>query len=296
MSSFANLKRNAESSLETVRKAANELNSKSYNDDSHEFWKPELDKSGGGFAIIRFLPISSHEKDQSLSSPWVRYYDHGFQGPGGWYIEKCRSTLGEPDPCMESNSVLWESGIEVNKELARTRKRRLHYVSNIYVVKDAKNPENEGKCFKYVYGKKIMERLLQAMNPQFEDDVAFDPFNLWTGANFKLKIRKVDGQINYDLSSFETPGPLSDDDSELERIWKEEYCLSDVIAPEKFKSYDQLKNRLDRVLGGTTNKPVQTPQQKIRDVEEELDSMVQSSSEEEDDDLKFFDNLNLDDD
>ena len=293
MSSFANLKRTAENSLEQVKKAAQDMNSKTYDDDSNEYWKPELDKSGNGFAIIRFLPISSHEKDQKLASPWVKYYDHGFQGPGGWYIEMCRSTINEADPCNESNSILWESGIEANKDIVRTRKRRLHFESNIYVVKDAKNPDNEGRVFRYKYGKKIMERLLQAMNPQFEDDVAFDPFNFWTGANFKLKVRKVDGQINYDLSSFDSPAPLKDNDDELEAIWKQEYCLSDKL--DKIKSYDELKKRLDRVLGNNVQAAPQNAQQKIKEAEKELDDVFSSNGDEEDEDLKFFDNLNLDD-
>ena len=250
MSSFANLKRSSGSSLEKLSKAVESLNSSSYNDGEEVYWKCETDKTGNGYAVIRFLPASSQDGDDAI--PFVKYYDHGFQGPGGWYIEKSLTTIGQNDPVSEHNSSLWNSGIEANKEVARKQKRRLHYVSNIYVVKDPKHPENEGKIFLFRYGKKIMEKITTAMNPQFEDDKPFDPFDFWSGANFKLKIRKVDGYQNYDLSEFDSTGPLFEDDDKMEAVWKAEHSLKEVIDPKNFKSYEELKSKLDRVLGNTS--------------------------------------------
>ena len=218
---------------------------KSYSDET--MWKPELDKTGNGFAIVRFLPTPTDEE-----MPWVSYFDHGFQGPGGWYIEKSLTTLSKKDPVSEYNTQLWNTGIEANKDQARKQKRRLHYVSNVYVVSDPKNPANEGKVFKYRYGKKIFEQLKEAISPQFEDEAAINPFDLrGEGANFKIKIRKVDGYWNYDKSEFDTPAPLFDDESKLNEINTQTYSLSDVISPYEFKSYEELKEKLDRVLGLT---------------------------------------------
>ena len=218
---------------------------KSYSDET--MWKPELDKTGNGFAIVRFLPTPTDEE-----MPWVSYFDHGFQGPGGWYIEKYLTTLSKKDPVSEYNTQLWNTGIEANKDQARKQKRRLHYVSNVYVVSDPKNPANEGKVFKYRYGKKIFEQLKEAISPQFEDEAAINPFDLrGEGANFKIKIRKVDGYWNYDKSEFDTPAPLFDDENKLNEINTQTYSLSDVISPNEFKSYEELKEKLDRVLGLT---------------------------------------------
>jgi len=215
---------------------------KSYQDD--RFWKPELDKSGNGFAIIRFLPTPEGEE-----MPWVSYWDHGFQGPGGWYIEKSLTTLNKQDPVSEYNTSLWNTGVEANKEIARKQKRRLHYVSNIYVVSDPKNPDNEGRVFLYKYGKKIFEQLKEAISPQFEDENAINPFDLREdGANFKIKIRKVDGYWNYDKSEFDKTAPLSDEDT-LTEVFNSVHSLSDIIAPDEFKSYDELKEKLNRILG-----------------------------------------------
>jgi gp32 DNA binding protein like len=289
MSSFANLKRSSSSSLEKLSKAVESLNAPgNYNDGEEKYWKPELDKSGNGYSIIRFLPAPPQDGDDGL--PFVKYYDHGFQGKGGWYIEKSRTTFGESDPLSDYNSELWSSGIEANKDLARKQKRRLHYVSNIYVVKDAKNPENEGTIRLFRYGKKIMEKITQAMNPQFEDEKPIDPFDFWSGANFKLKIRKVDGYQNYDLSEFDSAAPLFDDDDKMEQIWKGEHSLLEVVDPKNFKSYDELKTKLDRVLGLTSpnvsrsNTMEAVKKQKIEEKEDEIDSLMNAKSSDSDDD------------
>lgn len=218
---------------------------KSFGDD--RFWKPEMDKSGNGYAVVRFLPTPEGEE-----MPWATYWDHGFQGPGGWYIEKSLTTLNQQDPVSEFNTQLWNTGIEANKEQARKQKRRLHYVSNILVVSDPKHPENEGKVMLYRYGKKIFEMLKEAISPAFEDEKAINPFDLrGEGANFKIKIRKVDGYWNYDKSEFDSPLPLSKDEDEIESVFKKVHSLSELIAPDQFKSYDELKLKLDRVLGLT---------------------------------------------
>ena len=221
---------------------------KSYVDE--RLWKPELDTSGNGYAVIRFLPAIEGE-----DLPWAKLFSHAFQGPTGqWYIENSRTTLGRgdigKDPASEYNTSLWNSGVETDKEIARKQKRKLSYYSNIYVVSDSKNPHNEGKVFLFRYGKKIFDKLMAAMQPEFEDETPINPFDFWKGANFKLKIRKVDGYWNYDKSEFEAPSAILDDDSAIERIWKEQYSLADFTAPSNFKSYEELKTRLDAVLSG----------------------------------------------
>ena len=246
MVDFAALKKNSKSLSDKLYSEVQKLNApqQTSQQDEDNFWKPEVDKAGNGYAIIRFLPAPGSE-----DLPYVRIWDHGFQGPGGWYIEKSLTTLGQKDPVSEYNSQLWNSGIEANKELVRKQKRRLSFVSNIYVVKDPSHPENEGKVFLFKYGKKIWDKIELAMNPEFEDEEKINPFDLWTGANFKLKIRKVEGYRNYDKSEFEPAAPLSEDDDQLEAIWKQEYPLAEFVDPKNFKSYDELKARLNKALG-----------------------------------------------
>lgn len=216
---------------------------KSFSDDT--MWKPELDKTGNGYAVVRFLPTPEGEE-----MPWVSYFDHGFQGPGGWYIEKSLTTINKQDPVSEYNSQLWNTGIEANRDIARKQKRRLHYVSNVYVISDPKNPDNEGKVFKYRYGKKIFETLKEAISPAFDDEIAINPFDLrGEGANFKIKIRKVDGYWNYDKSEFDKPAPLFDDENRLNEVFGSIHSLSGIIAPSEFKTYEELQERLQRVLG-----------------------------------------------
>jgi hypothetical protein len=213
------------------------------------FWSATVDKAGNGYAVIRFLPAPQNE-----DVPFIRMFDHGFQGSGGWYIENSLTTLGKQDPVSEYNSKLWNSGVEANKEIARKQKRRLHFISNIYVVHDSGNPDNEGKVFLYKYGKKIFDKLNESMNPQFADEEAVNPFDLWSGANFKLKIRNVESYRNYDKSEFDKAGPLLNDDEELENIWKKEHSLQEFLAPSNFKSYDELQARLSKALGETSQK------------------------------------------
>ena len=263
---------------------------KSYVDE--RIWKPQLDKTGNGYAVLRFLPASDGE-----DLPWAKLWSHAFQGPTGqWFIENSLTTLNQKDPVSEHNTVLWNSGVESDKEIARKQKRKLQYYSNVYIVTDTKNPENEGKVFLFRYGKKIFDKLMEAMQPQFDDEEAIDPFNLWKGANFKLKIRKVDGFWNYDKSEFEKPSALKDNDDELENIWKSQHSLADFTAPTNFKSYDELKTRLDTVLSGvatvglastvTVDEPVSTV--KV-DTPEEPAPTVDTS--EEDDTMYYFQKL-----
>lgn len=236
-------------SLESLTKKLESVAGNQGGGGDDRFWTPTVDKAGNGYAVIRFLPAPGEE-----DVPFVRIFDHGFQGPGGWYIENSLTTIGQNDPVSEYNSKLWNSGIESNKDIARKQKRRLHFISNIYVVEDSANPDNEGKVFLYRYGKKIFDKLNEAMNPQFADETPVNPFDLWEGANFKLKIRNVEGYRNYDKSEFTGPLPLSEDDEELERIWKSEYSLQEFLEPNNFKSYDELKAKLYRVLGEEANK------------------------------------------
>ena len=219
------------------------------------FWYPNVDKAGNGYAVIRFLP-----QPDSEDMPFIQIFSHGFKGPtGSWYIENSLTTLGKQDPVGELNSQLWNSGIESDKEIARAQKRKLAFISNVYVVTDQQNPENEGKVFLYKYGKKIFDKLNEAMNPQFADEDAMNPFDLWSGANFKLKIRNVEGYRNYDKSEFAKAAPLFDDDSEMEKIWKKCNSLKEFLAPSNFKSYDELKEKLNRVLGRDGSTAGKTP-------------------------------------
>ena len=255
---------------------------KSYVDE--RLWKPELDKSGTGQAVIRFLPAPDGEE-----LPWVKMFKHAFQGSTGkWYIENSLTTVGKQDPVSEHNTALWNTGLESDKETARKQKRKLEYYSNIYVVSDPKHPENEGKVFLFRYGKKIFDKIMAAMQPEFEDETPINPFDFWEGANFKLKIRKVDGFWNYDKSEFDSVTALADSDEKLDGIWKTQYSLQEFLAPTNFKSYDELKKRLDDVLSGTVTASaasmidedvVETPQFKsepqpnIPSVDEDDDTM-----------------------
>ena len=263
---------------------------KSYVDE--RLWKPVLDKTGNGYAVIRFLPAVDGE-----DLPWAKVWNHAFQGPTGqWYIENSLTTLGNNDPVSEMNSAYWNSGVESDKEIARRQKRKLQYFSNIYVVSDPKNPENEGKVFLFRFGKKIFDKCMEAMQPAFKDETAVNPFDFWEGANFKLKIRKVDGYWNYDKSEFASPSSLFDDDDQIEEVWKKQYPLSEFSADTNFKSYDELKSRLDVVLSGTTK--VGNVADVMEDapwVEPKVDTKpapaATVSNDEEDDTMGYFEKL-----
>jgi hypothetical protein len=241
---FSKLKASSgKKSLESLTSELNKVAGGEAKGSDDRFWTPTVDKAGNGYAVIRFLPAPPNE-----DVPFVRMFDHGFQGPGGWYIENSLTTLGKNDPVSEYNSKLWNSGIEANKEIARKQKRRLHFISNIYVVSDQGNPANEGKVFLFKYGKKIFDKLKEAMEPQFADEEAINPFDLWAGANFKLKIRNLEGYRNYDKSEFDKTGALLKDDEKLEALWKTEHSLQDFLAASNFKSYEELQARLSKVL------------------------------------------------
>jgi len=233
-----------ETLMKEVEKIANPQSDSKADD---RFWQPEVDKSGNGYAVIRFLPAPINE-----DLPFVRIWNHGFQGPGGkWYIENSLTTIGKNDPVSELNSELWNSGSEANKEIARRQKRKLTYISNILVIKDPAHPENEGKIFLYKYGKKIFDKIKDLTEPQFEDEKPVNPFDFDTGANFKLKIRNVEGYRNYDKSEFERPSPVTEDLEKLEKIWNSEHSLIQFLDSKHFKSYDELKKKLQMVLSGT---------------------------------------------
>jgi hypothetical protein len=250
MSSFANLKRdnNALAKLTKAIEVSQSGSSEAGSKDDTRFWQPSVDKSGNGMAVIRFLPAPAVDGDDAL--PWVRTFNHGFQGPGGWFIDNCLTTINDKCPVCEHNSTLWNSGIEANKEIARKQKRKLTYIANILVLSDPSNPSNEGEIKLYKFGKKIFDKITEAMNPEFADETPVNPFDMWQGANFKLKIRNVEGYRNYDKSEFADKSALFDgEDSKLEALWKKEFSLKEFTEKSQFKSYDILKNRLDKVLG-----------------------------------------------
>lgn len=295
MSSFANLKRNR-SSLETLTKAIEQTsqpNAEAGSKDDTRFWQPSVDKSGNGMATIRFLPAPAADGDDAL--PWIRVFNHGFQGPGGWFIDNCLTTVNDKCPVCEHNSTLWNSGIEANKEIARKQKRKLTYIANILVVSDPSNPQNEGEIKLFKFGKKIFDKISEAMNPEFADETPVNPFDMWEGANFKLKIRNVEGYRNYDKSEFADKSALFDgSDEKLEELWKNEYSLKDFTNPKQFKPYEQLKARLDKVLGfdgGPVNLKTKAETAELNNFKDDDLSVIDTKIAESDDDMDYFKSL-----
>jgi len=303
MASFSALKKRSSSraninKLKSMVEEAGGEKKATYGDD--RFWKPDVDKSGNGYAVIRFLPVTDEDK-----SPFVQTYNHGFQDKGGWYIEECPTTLGKGHPCpvCESNGEYWNSGIEANKDIARKRKRRMSYVSNIYVVSDPKHPENEGKVFLYRYGMKIFNKIKDQMFPEFQDETPMDPFDFWEGANFKLKIRNFEGYRNYDKSEFEASTELDEDVAK--DLWENDkiYDLEEFLDPSKFKSYDDLKAKFNRVVAAAPTQKRPTAEQTFDTLETADDipfdvsdkkpaaSPSASSDAGEDDTMSYFEKL-----
>jgi hypothetical protein len=303
---FSELKSNRNSSKEKLEKMTkmSSGNFGSSNDD--RFWQPTVDKAGNGYAVIRFLPSPSGE-----DTPFVRLFTHSFKGPtGSWYIENSLTTLKQNDPVAEYNTSLWNSGLESDKERARKQKRKLVFIANVYIVSDLGNPANEGKVFLFKFGKKIFDKISEAVQPPFDEQGrspespdynptnSFDPFDFWEGANLKLKIRQVEGYRNYDKSEFASPSPLFEDEKELENVWKKEYGLSEFLSPSNFKSYEELKDKLNRVLGAEVRS---NSSKKIIDLDEEdapslpVKESPKSFDDDEDSDddegLEFFRNL-----
>ena len=282
MSSFAQMKQNRQSQLANLTTELEKTQTvTSYVDD--RIWKCERDKSGNGYAVIRFLPPSEGE-----DLPWIRVWDHGFQGPGGWYIENSLTTLQQNDPVSEYNTSLWNNGTQSGKDQARKQKRRLNYYSNILVIKDPANPENEGEVRIFRYGKKIFDKINDVMNPEFEDESPVNPFDLWTGANFKIKVRMVEGYVNYDKSEFDPISPLAGDDETLQSVWEKQYPLNDFLSEDKFKSYGELKAKLNRVLGIGIDDEEVVARTIVEDDEPDIPSQA---SEESTETLSYFQKL-----
>jgi hypothetical protein len=281
-SNFDKLTKAIEANLGSENK---EQNKSKYQDD--RFWKPELDKTGNGYAVIRFLPAVEGE-----DLPWQRVWSHAFQDVGGWYIENSLTTLGQKDPVSEENTRLWNTGLDSDKEIARKRKRKLSYYANILIQSDPKHPENEGKVFLFKFGKKIFDKITEAMQPAFEDEKPVNPFDFWKGANFKLKIRKVDGYWNYDKSEFEAVSPLAEDDEKIKSIWKQQHALKPFLAPDNFKTYDELKEKLNRTITGvrstTTADKIDLPSESAPSVKS---TEAPSPASDDDDTLSYFSKL-----
>jgi hypothetical protein len=306
---FSDLKKQSKLGSLTAKlvKEVEKMNTTSGSSDER-VWKLDVDKSGNGYAVIRFLPAPDGE-----DLPFVKLYSHAFQGPSGWYIENSLTTLGQKDPVSEYNTLLWNNGTDAGKEVARKQKRKLTYISNIYVVKDPTNPENEGKVFLFKYGKKIFDKIMEAMQPEYEDETPINAFDFWQGANFKLKAKNVAGYRNYDSSEFANPSPLLDDDDAMEAIWKKQYSLAELVAPDQFKTYDELKKRLDSVLGAKSvrlDEEVENEEEYSRGPVKELDDDLRTElnnlqptrravapveDDEDDDALSYFAKLASDD-
>jgi len=305
-SSFSALKQARSKEFDKLNSQLQSMNSSRPGGDDG-YWKLEVDKVGNGYAVLRFLPAPPGE-----DMPFVRVWDHGFQGPGGWYIENSLTTIGEDDPVSEYNGKLWNSGVESDKDIARKQKRRLGFHANVYVVKDPANPQNEGKVFKYKFGKKIFDKLNDMMNPQFEDEEAVNPFDFWEGADFKLKARNVEGYRNYDKSEFSPIAPISKpdgsemSDEEMEAIWNSQNSLQSIVDPKNFKSYNELKAKLYKVLAldGGNHAPTNTAEDDEPEMDftprfkesapsamDETPSPALSSTDDDDDDMSFFKGL-----
>ena len=287
MTDFSKLKKSS-GNLDVMKQKLQSMAASSDNksQDKDNYWRPEVDKAGNGLAVIRFLPAAAVDGDDGL--PWAKIFNHGFQGPGGWLIDNCLTTKGQQCPVCEHNNKLWNSGVEANKEIVRKQKRKLSYIANVYIVSDPKHPENEGQVKLFKFGAKIFEKITEAMNPAFEDEAPINPFDLWKGANFKLKITKVAGYQNYDKSEFMSPSALLDDDEKLEKIWKSEHSLAALTEDKEFKSYDDLKARLEKVLGAadvpkTTVETLKTNLKKV--------TTPDISEDETDEDLAYFSKL-----
>lgn len=288
---FSTLKR----SRGSVEKLTQEIQKLSQNSKQDErFWEPTVDKAGNGHAIIRFLPAPPQDGEDGL--PWIRMFSHGFQGPGGWFIHNCPTTIEENCPVCEGNNVLWNSGIEANQAIVRTRKRKLHYIANVLVVSDPAKPENDGKVKLFKFGKKIFDKVYEKMHPEFPDEVAFSPFDLWDGANFKLKIRRVDDYRNYDKSEFAAQSPIADSDEKLEAIWKQEQSLKEFLDKKNFNSYNQLEARRAKVIGTVPQTlSAESSHEKMEsdytDDAPTTKPTAQVASDEDDEDLALFKNL-----
>lgn len=282
---FSQMKSTRKSSFEKLTGELNKMQGQaSQNGPDNRFWTPTVDKVGNGQALIRFLPPPKGE-----DVPFVRLFSHAFKGPtGSWYIENSLTTLGQQDPVGLYNSKLWNSGIESDKEIARQQKRKLNFISNIFVIKDTANPDNDGGVFLFKYGKKIFDKINDKMNPQFDDEVPINPFDFWEGANFRLRIRQVEGYRNYDKSEFDEPSPVSEDDAILEKLWLQQHSLQEFINPKNFKSYEELESKFNRVMGIGTAKLQKdyedTPQQS-------QPAMKQKQASYDEDDDEDFDSL-----
>jgi len=298
---FKDLKNKSNSSINNLINELEKTKSSSSKYIDERYWSVPIDeKTGNGTALIRFLPVSNGDK-----VPWVIFYSHGFQGPGGWYIENSLTTIGQPDPVSEMNSELWATGIDANKEIVRKRKRKQHFISNILVLSDPKNPQNEGKVFLFKYGKKLFSKIQEKLQPEFADEQPTDVFDYWKGANFRLKIKKVEGYPNYDSSMFEAPSALFDgDEAKLEKLWNSQFSLSEEVGPSKFKNYDELKTRMNKVIGNKPAAASQTmaeaapPSFKTKEAppakaatSSEEDLPWKESSDDEDEALAYFKNM-----
>jgi hypothetical protein len=286
--------RSGKKALEKLQTELEKVSGKQFTPEEN-LWQPTVDKAGNGYAVIRFLP--AHDDDDDTA--FIKLWDYGFQGPSGsWYFENSLTTIGKPDPVAEFNNRLWNSGVEADKELARKYKRRLHFKARIHVVTDNGNPENEGKEFYYKFGKKLFAKLAEAMNPEFEDEQPMNPFDLWEGANFKIKVRNVEGYRNYDKSEFGTPGPLSDDETMHEIMQRaDKLPLKKFIAPDQFKTYEELKAKFEKVMGTPVAPVTRQAAQIVNDEEDVIEPVQQKSvmsvikasvAEDDDDEMSNF--------
>lgn len=279
MGNFSDFKKKSKNSVAQLSERLEKMNAKeSYKDE--RLWKPGIDKAGNGYAVIRFLPEIEGE-----DTPFVSVYSHTFKGKGGYFWENCPTTIGEKCPVCAANTELWNSGVEDDKNIARQRKRKLTYISNILVIEDPANPENKGKVFLYQYGTKIFQKIQGLAHPEFQDEVAVDPFNFWTGADFKIKIRNVGGYVNYDRSEFATPAPLfGGDDKKLEELWKKQYPLKPFIEKSQFKSFDELNARFKKSVGDD----IRAQFTESKSIEDDVEESSVVENVEEKDPLEYF--------
>ncbi len=253
-----------------------EEESKSFGDS--RFWRFTFDKATmKGSAIIRFLP--DRPSDDAL--PYVNYFSHWFNYHDGSqtlvYNQNCITSIGKQCPVCTKNRKYWKSPHPEDEKIARDRKRKSHFVSNILVIKDPANPDNEGKVFLWDFGPQLASYYKRAMFGPDKDDEDFDeekdysselwyPQDFFEGANFLVKSTKKKNSkfLTYTISKWADPSPifegLDEDEMEekLDEIFKKVTPLDEWMEPDKFPSEDETRKKLACILGDDYEEPSTT--------------------------------------
>lgn len=278
--SFADYKKKSKlgSLTDKLVEKFNKMDESSSKDDDSRIWTPKMGKSGTGEATIRFLPGGGGKDEEA----YIEVYSHAFTGTTGkWLIEKCPTTIGQPCPVCDENRTLWSNGKETvvrGNDDSPGRKRKLNYYSNVYIIDDPVNPENNGQVKLYKYGVKILDKIKMAIKPASKRKRPLEVFDMFMGADFNIVINKKGKYWNYDDSEFLDPEPLFDgDEDKLEEVYNSLYDLTELINPSTFKSKDELQARLDMV-DGRTYQPKRVNPELEEELEEEYNTAKSVSS------------------